>query len=229
MVGDYIWLKHNYNFSKISRSIDELIVLDVSRGVKSIGKFAEILSRIASECFVPISAGGGIKSIQDAKLLFRSGADKVVVNTKLFSEDNFLEELSREYGSQALVGAMDFKITDSKLSIYVNNGSQRLISETDILIEKLLRRPIGELYLNSMDRDGTGQGLDFRIVEFLPKEIKIPLILAGGIGNEGHIVEGLSKPFVDAVATANLFNFIGEGLTRARELAIKRGIKLPLW
>ena len=108
-VGDLNWLKRNYDFQKISFYIDELIILDVSRKDRSIEKFCEILKEISYGCFVPISSGGGIRSMNDAKKILRSGADKIILNTTLFEDFKLVKELSREFGQQCIVGSLDIK------------------------------------------------------------------------------------------------------------------------
>jgi cyclase len=96
-------------------------------------------------------------------------------------------------------------------------------------IDRVAQNNVGELYLNSMDRDGTGQGYDLGLLELLPANISKPIILAGGVGNAAHLAAGLADSRVDAVATAHLFNFIGDGLKQARKSLISSGIELPLW
>ncbi len=96
-------------------------------------------------------------------------------------------------------------------------------------IEEAVHAPVGEIYLNSIDRDGTGQGYDLKTLDLLPPGISKPIILAGGVGNAIHLAEGLADPRVDAVATANLFNFVGDGLKQARKNLVAGGIDLPVW
>ena len=109
-VGDLTWLQNNYNFSKVAFSIDELVVLDVSRTKRDLHNFCRHLKALSQGCFVPISAGGGIRSIGDAKMLLRSGADKIVVNTPLFETPSLIENLSAEFGQQCIVASMDTKL-----------------------------------------------------------------------------------------------------------------------
>jgi cyclase len=100
---------------------------------------------------------------------------------------------------------------------------------TKDLLEKVLSEDVGEIYLNSIDRDGTGQGFDFEILDLLPIKVNKPLILAGGAGNSNHLLLGLKDSRIDAVATANLFNFVGDGLSKARHELVANGIALPIW
>jgi cyclase len=226
-VGDLKWLKRNYDFKKISFYIDELIILDVSRKERSIDKFCEILKEISYGCFVPISSGGGIRSMNDARKILRSGADKIVLNTILFENFKLLEDLSKEFGQQCIVGSLDIK-NKSKYEIFTRSGSKK-IKEIYLIQDLINSGFIGEIYLNSIDQDGTGQGLDLDLLELLPRENKIPIILAGGVGNSHHLSQGMSSNKVDATATANLFNFVGDGLKEARINLLSEGFSLAKW
>ena len=229
-VGDLRWLQTNYNFSHIAFSIDELIVIDVSRRKRDISQFCEHLKVLTEGCFVPIAAGGGVRTIEHARTLLRSGADKVVINTPLFDNQALISDLAAEFGQQCVVASMDVKqARGGSYQVWVENGSRCLEGSVAEWIEKVSRYSIGELYLNSMVRDGTGQGYDLKILNHLSELIPMPVILAGGAGNFHHLAEGLSDNRVDAVATAHLFNFVGDGLQQARQSLIAGGFDLPIW
>jgi cyclase len=228
-VGPITWLQKNYDFSQVAFYIDELIVLDVTRKERNLGKFCKTLQELTSGCFVPIAAGGGIRSIETARQLLRSGADKVVVNTALFEKEELIIELGKEFGQQCIVGSVDVKSVGKDYKIFTKNGSKKLINNPKDLFENLPDEMIGEIYLNSIDQDGTGQGYDFEIINLLPIDWRIPVIIAGGVGNSNHLIKGLENPRVDAAATAHLFNFIGDGLKKARSAAIDKKIFLALW
>lgn len=229
-VGDIKWLQTNYDFSHISFSIDELVVLDVTRGEKNSEEFCATLKLLTEGCFVPIAAGGGVRSIEHARNLLRSGADKVVVNTPLYEDDSFVVKLAEEFGQQCVVASMDFKRDpDGSYLAWVECGGKCLPGSAANWLELAANSPVGEIYLNSMDRDGTGQGFDLELLEQLPAVMPKPVILAGGVGNAVHLAEGFADPRVDAVATANLFNFVGDGLKQARQSLIAAGVVLPIW
>jgi imidazole glycerol-phosphate synthase subunit HisF len=228
-VGSLHWLQTNYNFSHISFSIDELIVLDVTRGEKKPDEFCAALKQLTEGCFVPIAAGGGVRTIDVARNLLRSGADKVVVNSELYENNGFVSHLASEFGQQCVVASMDVKSADGTYQVWSECGSQCQVGTAVNWIEQVTQDAVGELYLNSMDRDGTGQGYDLKLLNLLPANMTKPVILAGGVGNATHLAEGLSDPRVDAVATAHLFNFVGNGLKQARQALISGGVELPLW
>ncbi|BDW83642.1 imidazole glycerol phosphate synthase subunit HisF [Erythrobacter sp. Dej080120_24] len=229
-VGDLSWLQRNYNFADVAFFIDELIVLDVSRNERDPDAFCAALERISAGCFAPIAAGGGIKSVDYAKRLLRSGADKVVLNSALADDPSLVQAIAQEFGQQCVVGAVDVKHEgEGNYVAYSHNGSERI----DVTVEQLLSRHaegfVGELYLNSINRDGTGQGYDFATLDLLPDGWSQPVIMAGGVGNATHLAAGLADERVDAVATAHLFNFVGDGLRKARHALLDSGVELAQW
>ena len=229
-VGSLKWLQTNYNFSHISYSIDELVVIDVSRKNRNIEGFCQTLKTLAEECFVPIAAGGGVRTTEHARTLLRAGADKVVVNTELYKNNNFIAELASEFGQQCVVASMDVKKTSEGLyQVLSENGSKVLDGTAADWIERVINNTVGEIYLNSINQDGTGQGYDLHLLDQLPQVVQKPIILAGGVGNATHLAEGISDSRVDAVATAHLFNFVGDGLKQARLSLISNGVDLPIW
>ncbi len=230
-VGNLEWLQKNYNFSHIAFFIDELVILDVSRTGRDLERFCETLRALSGGCFVPITAGGGIRSVQDARRLFAAGADKIVVNTPLFEDPDLIKAISQEYGQQSIVASIDLKMSfeEKVFQAYTHCGENLIALEARTAIEEVCAQPVGEIYLNSIDRDGTGQGYDFSILDELPSSCNLPIVLAGGVGNATHMVAGFDESRVDAVATANLFNFIGDGLERLRNQLLALGRPLAHW
>ncbi len=229
-VGDLKWLQVNYNFSHISYSIDELVVIDVSRGERNIEAFCATLKALTEGCFIPIAAGGGVRTIEQARTLLRSGADKVIVNTPLYEHTEFVSELASEFGQQCVVASMDIKrASNGSYQAWSECGSKCLEGSAANWVERVTNNAVGEIYLNSIERDGTGQGYDLGLLDLLPPVMPKPVILAGGVGNVTHLAVGLADPRVDAVATAHLFNFVGDGLKQARQSLITCGVDLPIW
>jgi cyclase len=229
-VGNLEWLQRNYDFSHISYSIDELVVIDVTREKKNLDEFCDVLKSLTFNNFVPITAGGGVRTVDSARKLLRSGADKILINSGLFEEGNLAGRLAEEFGQQCVVGSVDLKRSKTgELQVWTRDGTVLIESQTLDLLEKAFEKDLGEIYLNSIDRDGTGQGFDMEILELLPIKVNKPLILAGGAGNSDHLLLGLKDSRIDAVATANLFNFVGDGLHKARHELVENGIVLPIW
>ena len=228
-VGNISWLQKNYNFANVAFYIDELVVLDVSRGERNRETFLAALSEIAAGCFAPIAAGGGVDSVAYTKQLLRAGADKVVLNTALFEQPNLVANIASEFGQQCVVGSVDVKAGDSGYDIMVSNGSRKLEMPTSDALSWYETEHVGEIYLNCIDRDGTGQGYDFNTLDLLPTNWNLPVIIAGGVGNAKHFAAGLAEPRIDAVATANLFNFVGNGLMNSRHALVRDGVHLAEW
>lgn len=228
-VGDLRWLQKNYNFAQTAFSIDELIILDVSREDRDPEKFGYHVSKIAEECFVPIAVGGGIRSVEQVRNLLHTGADKIVVNTLLDTDPDAINDIAAVFGSQCIVAAVDVKRSANDYSVWTENATKHQAVTLNEWLNRILQLPIGELYLNSMDRDGTGQGYLLELLDSLPNPMPIPLILAGGAGNHQHLSAALSNDRVDAVATANLLNFVGDGLMKSRNALIDAGFDLAKW
>ena len=227
--GDIRWLKSNYNFKNIAFTIDELIILDVSRGERNLKRFCDHIKMIVEECFIPIAVGGGITSLDHARTIMCSGADKLVVNSALFRAPSFVEELASSYGSQCIIASVDVKKEKGELDIYIDNGAIKVGVPFSEYIENIINLGIGEIYLNSMDKDGTGHGYLLDLLSQLDRKVNVPMIIAGGAGNWHHLLEGLRYDKVDATATANLFNFIGQGFPNARRQLHDNGINLAKW
>jgi cyclase len=225
-VGDINWLEKNYKFSETALSLDELIVLDVTRNDRSILNFSRTISRLVENVFIPVAAGGGIKTLYDADILFKNGADKLVINSLLFDSPEIVKDIVKNYGTQSVVASVDYKIVDQNTEVYINNGQTKISLNLFEYLKYIESLNIGEIYLNSMNKDGTGTGYDINTIKSIVTEIKTPLIVAGGAGNGQHLVECLKLNGVNAVATANLFNFVGNGLPKARNEAIRSNLNI---
>ena len=197
--------------------------------MKTTQEFAAIISRLSDKVFIPIAAGGGIRSIEDAETLFNNGADKIVINSILLQDPDLVKELINRYGAQSIIASIDYKKINNVNEVYISDGSIKVESSLRDYIKYVENLDIGEIYLNSIDKDGTGFGYDFETINIIKDEIKVPLIIAGGAGNQYHLLEGLNIPQISAVATANLFNFIGQSLSMARKNIIKAGVNIACW
>ncbi len=229
-VGDLQWIRENFEFDSIACAIDELVVLDVTRGQRDPVAFADLLKEIARHCFMPIAAGGGVRVIDDARRLLNSGADKVVVNTPIFHQPSLVNELSDTFGAQCVIGSIDYKKSeDGATAVFTSNGVNALGLTLPAAVERAQSLGVGELYLTSLTLDGTGQGLDVAEASRIAQCTDLPVIVSGGAGNFVQLSEALSYPGISAVSTANLFNFMGDNLREARNEIIARGIPLASW
>lgn len=228
-VGDINWLERNYKFQEISFSLDELIVVDATKNNKDIKTFSEAVQRLVSDVFIPVAAGGGIRQIEDAELLFNSGADKVILNSALYESPDLAKSIIKKYGSQSLVASVDYKLVNDVPVVYINDGSVPVAVSLDEYLIFLQELGVGEILLNSIQQDGTGFGYDLSTVKRYSQSITVPLLIMGGAGNEQHLLEGLRQDGVSAAVTANLFNFIGNGLPNARKYMLENNANLARW
>ena len=228
-VGDINWLERNYKFQKISFSLDELIVLDATKKNKDIKKFAETVKRLVNDVFIPVAAGGGIRILEDAELLFNNGADKVILNSALYEKPELAKDIIEKYGSQSLVASVDYKVIDKTPVVYIKDGTLPIPISLEDYLKYLDDIGVGEILLNSIQQDGTGFGYDINTVLEYGQSISVPLLIMGGAGNEGHLHDGLKQNGVSAVVTANLFNFIGNGLPKARQYLLDNEMNIASW
>ena len=226
-VGDIDWVLTNYRIREVSLGMDELMILDVSRDAADRDRFRREVRILVEECFVPVTVGGRITSLDEADRLFDVGADKVLLNTAFHVDPGLCAKVAGRYGSQALVAGIDVRrqpleVGHPRVSSSIQpDGLER---HTDRAVDI----GAGEILLQSIDRDGTGNGLDLDLAD-RTASLQVPLMMMGGVGHATHFVQGLKHPAVDAVATANLFNFVGDALVRTRSECRESGISLADW
>lgn len=228
--GDVEWLMKNYGFSEMSAYIDELMIVNVSRGPADQAKFMADVRQVVKNCFVPVCLGGAINSLEAARFFVGNGADKIVVNSLFDTAPEVVRQIADTFGEQCVIGGIDLKRSaDGHYSVYTHQGSRSLDLAPRKRVELMLKAGAGEILVQSIDRDGTGQGFDFDMVAALGQHLNVPLILCGGCGKSAHMYAALENDQIDAMATANLFNFIGNGLQIARLELLEKGLDLPRW
>lgn len=229
-VGDFEWLMDNYEFNSIVRSIDELIILNVSRSDIDWPDFLGMVRKLARQCFMPVAIGGGISSLDNARHLFENGADKIVLNSAFFYSQGMVSELASQYGSQSIVASLDFKRNEAGIAqVFSGRGK---VNTGKNLVDAILRVKAigaGELYLTSIDRDGTGMGYDLLALQEAHMTCDLPIIAAGGADTTERLIEGMQSGFASGVTTSHLFNFMCDGLQYARKELISSGIPLSNW
>jgi cyclase len=230
-IGDVFWLLDSYNFRNLAGIIDELVILDLSSESRDKKIFLRDMSLVLEDFFIPVSIGGNIRDIDAADELFSSGADKIVLNTLFHVDNQACIKIAEKFGSQAVVASIDFtQIYSTELDcwIYETRYSGRLKSGANLSLHlnNVQQAGCGEILMRSIDQDGTSNGLDIKSLNELPTGTSIPVILSGGIGKASHISEGLSESRVDAIATANLLNFVGSGFHDAKRVLIENGINV---
>lgn len=229
-VGDFDWLMKNYEFESIARSIDELLILNVGRSELDWPGFLQSMQKVVKHCFMPVAVGGGINNTEQVRLLFENGADKVVLNSAFFSDPQLVTSLVSLYGTQSIVASLDFRRNDAgEAEIFINGGRENTGVLLADAVSGAARAGAGEIYLTSIDRDGTGMGYDLAALETAFKSCDLPIIASGGADTSDRLAEGIRSGFASAVSTAHLFNFMGDGLRDTREELIADGIPLSQW
>lgn len=227
-VGNIEWIKKNFDLEKISNFIDEVAIINLS--TKDFYEdFLKSLTELSKFFLIPIIAGGKVNNFDVVKKYFSAGCDKILLNTGLYEKPQLVKKISTSYGAQSIVASIDLKKDGDKYSVYLSNGKKKINTNSKNYIKNILEMSIGEILLRSIDKDGSGTGLDYDLISLMPKNHNKNLILTGGCGNIKHIEEGLLKKNVNAVCTGNLFNFINEELKNTRESLLKNKIDLPEW
>jgi len=225
-VGDINWLKECYDYNSIAYSIDELLVLNVQRGEKNIAEFCNNLKELSKQYFMPVAAGGGIRSVEDAFAIMDSGVDKLILNSAFFKNPDLVKELVRIYGSQCVIASLDYKKNGK---IYIEDGTTELDMDVMSAAKYIEELGAGELYLTSINDDGTGEGYDLETLKEVANSLSIPVIASGGCGRYDQFVEAYNQSNVKAAATADLFNFMADALVETREHIIESGIPMAKW
>jgi imidazole glycerol-phosphate synthase subunit HisF len=201
MVGNAVQAAKVYN----SRNVDELVFLDIYASDKNRKMNLQMARLIINECFMPVSIGGGIKTIQDIEDLLAIGADKVVLKRKIIEDPEFINEASNIYGNQCITLAID-AIKKENNQYYLYNRLDKEIPLFDFL-KKINNYAFGEIILTSVNNDGMMNGFDIELVNQVEKLIKVPIVVSGGAGETSHIKELFSKTKIEAVAAASIFHF----------------------
>lgn len=210
-IGSYIAAVRVFN----ARDVDEMIVLDLdaaASGVKS-----QLLQDITRECFMPLTVGGGVKTLEDIRLLLRLGADKVSLNTAAAENPALIEQAAGEFGSQCIVVSIDARRTDDGHEVWVNGGTEATGLSPRAWATEAERRGAGELLLTSIDHDGCMDGYDLELVKSVSSAVSIPVIACGGAGNTKDVLSVIRDGGASAAAAASIFQY-----TETTPLAIKR-------
>lgn len=193
--------------------VDELILLDITATKKKRKPNFELIKKIAGECFMPLTYGGGIKNIEDAKKIFHIGVEKIVICTHAVENPNFVQQISSIFGSQSIVISIDVKNeSDKTYKVYTNSGEKMTNLNPVEFAYQMEKMGAGEIFLNSIDKDGTMKGYDFDLIKKVSEAITVPLIACGGAGHIDDCVKAI-KAGASAVAAGSIFVY--QGLNRA--------------
>ena len=221
--GDPVEIAKRYD----TEGADEITMLDITASHETRDTTYKTVESIASQVFIPLTVGGGVRKIEDIKKLLRSGADKVSINTSAVENPSFVKEAADKFGSQCIVVAVDAKAkTDKENTWEVVTYGGRNRTGIDVLqwTEQVVEYGAGEILLTSMDRDGTKEGFDNNLVSKVSSGISIPVIASGGVGNLDHLIEGVKIGGAEAVLAASIFHFSEFSIKEAKEAMKASGI-----
>lgn len=205
-VGDPVNAVRIFN----DKEVDELILLDIDATREGRGPDFEVIAEIAGECFMPVAYGGGITSFSDVQRVIRSGIEKVVINSAAYGNLDVIREASATYGAQAVVGAIDVrKPLLGGYKLYSKSGSDEQKVKLTAHVEALVEAGAGEIFVNSIDRDGVMGGYDIDLIRQVCAATNTPVIASGGAGSVAHLVEAVEQGGASAVAAGSMFVFHG--------------------
>ena len=187
---------------------DELCFLDITASHERRDTLYDIVGRTAEQCFMPLTVGGGVRTVDDIRTLLLAGADKVSINTAAVHRPEFVREAAEKFGSQCIVVAIDAKGVDpDRFEIFTHGGREPTGIDAVEWARRMAELGAGEILLTSMDRDGTRQGFDLPLTRAIADSIRIPVIASGGVGTLHHLVEGVRDGHASAVLAASIFHF----------------------
>lgn len=203
--GDPVESARRYN----EMGADELVFLDITATKEKRKTLTGLVEKVAKEVFIPLTVGGGIKTISDMQYILRAGADKISVNSQAVKEPSIIKKGARVFGSQCIVGAVDAALSEDKKGwdVYINGGSKKTDKGLITWIKELEKLGAGEILLTSMNRDGTKAGFDLEMLKAASEAVNIPVIASGGAGGIVDFIEVFKKTEVDAALAASIFHF----------------------
>lgn len=191
-----------------NQGADELVFLDITASSDNRAIMRDVVERTAGECFMPLTVGGGLRTLEDIRLMLNAGADKVSLNTSAITNPNLVSEASAKFGNQCIVVAIDAKREgEGRWNVYTHGGRNRTELDAVEWAKEVARRGAGEILLTSMDCDGTKDGYDIALTRAVSDAVKIPVIASGGAGNLKHLVDAVKLGGASAVLAASIFHF----------------------
>ena len=222
--GDPVEVAKGYS----AQGADEIAFLDITATKQRRGTLSEVVSKVAEQVFVPLTVGGGIRSIEDVSTMLLAGADKVSINSAAVTEPGLVTECSNKFGSQCIVVAIDAKkkVGREGWEIFTHGGIQPTGIDAIEWAKKMKILGAGELLVTSMDRDGTKKGFDIQLTSTISEAVDIPVIASGGVGKLEHLVEGLIEGKADAVLAASIFHFGTYSIYEAKKFLKGKGVNV---
>ncbi len=222
--GDPVALAERYN----AEGADELVVLDIAASRDRRPTFLETIRRVAAQLAIPLAAGGGIRALDDARAVVRAGADKVTVNTAAVARPALISELSREFGAQAVVLAIDAKRDGDRWDVMVRGGRDSTGLDAIAWAKRGVSLGAGEILLTSVDRDGTQKGFDIPLTAAISRAVSVPVIASGGAKLPEHFVEIFTDGAADAALAASIFHDSVQPIRELKTFLAARGVEVRL-
>ena len=211
---------------------DELCFLDITATHENRGTMLDVVRRTAEACFMPLTVGGGVRTVDDINTLLRSGADKASINSAAVSRRDFVKEAAEKFGDQCIVVAIDAKRVkrggSDRWEIFTHGGRNSTGIDAIEYAQEVVSLGAGEILLTSMDRDGTRQGFDLPLTRAIADSVSVPVVASGGVGNLDHLVDGVREGHANAVLAASIFHFGEFTIRQAKEHMVRAGLAMRL-
>jgi cyclase len=212
---------------------DELTFLDITATHENRGIMLDVVRRTAEACFMPLTVGGGVRTIDDIRTLLRSGADKVSINSAAVARREFVKEAAEKFGEQCIVVAIDAKRVQRaggshRWEIFTHGGRKSTGIDAIEYAQEAVSLGAGEILLTSMDRDGTRQGFDIPLTQAIADSVPVPVIASGGVGNLDHLVAGIREGHATAVLAASIFHFGEFTIRQAKDHMVRAGLPMRI-
>jgi cyclase len=223
--GDPVEIARRYD----EQGADELTFLDITASSDDRGIIFRIIEQVASQVFIPLTVGGGVRAVGDVRNLLNAGADKVSINTSAVLNPQLVADAAGRYGSQCIVVAIDAKqVAPGRWEVYTHGGRNATGLDAVAWAKKMQDLGAGEILLTSMDRDGQKTGFDLALTRAITDALEIPVIASGGVGNLQHLVDGVKQGGADAVLAASIFHFGEYTVQQAKQFMAAQGIEVRL-
>jgi cyclase len=207
---------------------DEICFLDITASNENRDTIYEVVKKTSKNCFVPLTVGGGVRSVDDVNKLLNCGADKVTINTAAVENTKIVSDSSKKFGSQCIVVAIDAKKNGEKWEVFTHGGRNNSGFNVLEYAKNMEEKGAGELLVTSMDRDGTQIGYDIDLMSKISSKINIPIIASGGVGNLDHLVDGIKLGNASAVLAASIFHYGKHSVKEAKEYLDSKGIPVRI-
>lgn len=212
-----------------AQGADELCFLDITATSDNRGILYDVISRVAEQCFMPLTVGGGVRTLEDIRNLLLAGADKVSINTEAVKNPEFVAQAAAKFGSQCIVVAIDAKqVGAGKFEVFTHGGRNATGIDAVEWAKKMVQLGAGEILLTSMDRDGTKQGINLELTRAVSQAVSVPVIASGGIGTLEHFSQAVKEGKADAVLAASVFHFGTFSIEQVKKSMQANGIPVRL-